>query len=105
MFKQYKRTNIAEMHPYISYNNETGITIGNLDPAATLGDITDVVNALSVESGTWACELDGAKDALEDGALWSDHHQEALECLHGQILCFERESEREDDEQIDESTY
>lgn len=36
------------------------------------------------------CDLDGAKAALEDGSLWSDGDQEALELLHSAIRDFEK---------------
>lgn len=53
-------------------------------PAASAGDICDVVAGIRAGESV-CCDLDGAKDALEDGSLWTDEDQPALEALHWAI--------------------
>lgn len=76
---------------FINYNTNTGFTIDTYrNPNCAFGEITDVVKAINNEDENVCCSLDGAKDALEDGSIWEDSDQTAIEALHTYITDFER---------------
>ena len=71
---------------FINYNPMTGFSINTFrEPNGycnedVLGLVEDVQNGASS-----CCMLDGAKDALEDGSLWTDEQQEIVESIHSVI--------------------
>jgi transcriptional regulator with XRE-family HTH domain len=76
---------------FINYDKNTGLSIDSFrNPSATVGDITDLVAAVKTEDESITCQLEGAKDALEDGSIWQDDDQEALEEVHDFIARFEK---------------
>lgn len=74
------------MTDFINYNPLTGFSInsfretGGWCNADVLGLVEDVQNGAS-----GFCMLEGAKDALEDGSLWTDEQQEIVESIHNVI--------------------
>ena len=76
---------------YINYHpgtmdEEAGYTILD-DVEYMLGDIQDLVEA--VQGGyTMSCPLEGAADALQDGGLWQDSQQAAIEDVYHEIMNF-----------------
>ena len=76
---------------FINYDQHTGLSIDTFrDPSATVGDITDLVAAVKSEDESITCQLEGAKDALEDGSIWGDGDQDALEEVHDLIIRFSK---------------
>lgn len=77
---------------FINYNVNTGISINTYRHASGYAnsDVTGLIDdILAGRHGN--CPLDGAKDALEDGALWqgSNATQEILEEIHAAICEWE----------------
>lgn len=74
---------------FINYQLKTGLSITtDRLPGASAGDIVDLTIAFEIGTGGVCCDLDGAKDALEDGAVWEDTpiSQETLEEIHA-LIC------------------
>ncbi len=70
-----------------NYDKNTGLSIDTFrNPSATMGEITDLVEAVKNGDESVVCQLEGAKDALEDGMIWGDGDQEALEEVHNTIM-------------------
>ena len=82
---------------FINFDSMKGITINTHRNNGNFGEITDFVDDYQDEIHC-CCPLDGAKEALEDGALWqgSSVTTETLEAIHAAITFFE------DNEQIAE---
>lgn len=73
---------------FINYNVNNGLSINTFRGAgATVGDIGDLAEAVTSGDENVCCDLEGALDALEDGAYWggSNVTQEALEEIHALI--------------------
>lgn len=76
---------------FINYDQHTGLSIDTFrNPSASIGDITDLVEAVKNGDESVVCHLEGAKDALEDGMIWGDGDQEALEEVHDLIIRFSK---------------
>lgn len=76
---------------FINYDQHTGLSIETFrNPSASIGDITDLVEAVKNGDESVVCQLEGAKDALEDGSIWQDDDQSALEEVHDFISRFEK---------------
>ena len=76
---------------FINFTPERGLEIRPYrHPKCVAGDITDLVIDLRFRDIAVSCPLDGAKEALEDGRLWKDDDQEAIEEAHAAILEHER---------------
>lgn len=79
---------------YINYAPATGVSINTFrkPEGYANNDVRGLVEDIRAErQGT--CDLDGAEAALEDGSLWSDGDQEALELLHNAIRDFKNREE------------
>jgi hypothetical protein len=80
------------MKYFINFNVNTGISIDTYRGASgyansdVAGLVDDIVNGVDGN-----CPLEGAKEALEDGAVWSNSAAtpDVLELLHGTITHFE----------------
>lgn len=84
------------MSDFINYTPMTGVTIDSYRKPE--GSFNDDVRGLvdDVRAGRpGCCDLDGALAALEDGSLWTDEDQEAIESVHAAIKDFEREASAE----------
>jgi hypothetical protein len=76
---------------FINYDKNTGLSIDTFrNPSATIGEITDLVEAVRTGNESVSCQLEGAKDALEDGMIWGDGDQAALEEVHDLIIRFNK---------------
>jgi len=72
---------------FINYDKNTGLSIDTFRyPSATVGDITDLVEAVRTGNESVSCQLEGAQDALEDGMIWGDGDQGALEEVYNTII-------------------
>lgn len=74
------------MTHFINYSPVTGLSISTFRSAEGYanGDVIGLVE--DIHAGRPGnCPLDGALDAIEDGALWQDADQETLEELHALI--------------------
>lgn len=72
---------------FINYDKNTGLSIDTFrNPSGTIGEITDLVEAVKSGSESITCQLEGAQDALEDGMIWGDGDQEALEEVYNTII-------------------
>jgi hypothetical protein len=75
------------MTDFINYNPMTGFSINTFRDSDgyynddVLGLVEDVQNGASS-----CCMVEGAKDALEDGSLWTDAQQEIVESIHNAIV-------------------
>lgn len=79
---------------FINFAPMTGVSINTFRKPEGYAndDVRGLVEDIRANrAGT--CDLDGAKAALEDGSLWNDDGQEALELLHSAISDFEVEAE------------
>lgn len=75
---------------FINYDQHTGLSIDSYrNPSATVGDITDLIAAVKSEDESITCQLEGAKAALEDGSIWQDDDQDALEEVHDLVIRFQ----------------
>lgn len=75
---------------FINYDQHTGLSIDTFrNPSATVGDITDLVEAVKNGNESIVCQLEGAKGALEDGSIWQDDDQDALEEVHDLVIRFQ----------------
>lgn len=53
---------------FVNYTPNNGVSVNSWrEPAATVGDIGDILEAIEKGRGSWCCDLDGAIDALWDG--------------------------------------
>jgi hypothetical protein len=73
------------MKMFLNYDVNAGLSINSGRTSnASVGDIAEL--ALAYQGGTEnvCCQLDGAKDALEDGSFWQGTSvtQETLEMIH-----------------------
>ena len=74
---------------FINYDpNYTGITINPFrkPDAIEVGDVVGLVEYMMADKPC-CCDLEGAIDALEDGAVWegTDATEEVLEAIHNAI--------------------
>lgn len=80
---------------FINYNVNTGISITTHRQVLGVANsyVTGLVDDILAERNG-CCPLDGAKDALEDGTLWtgSDATPEILEEIHSAICEWEAEN-------------
>lgn len=79
------------MSYFINYDVNTGLSINTFrNNGYANSDVGGLVDDIVAEREGY-CSLDGAKDALEDGAFWagSNATQEILEELHALICEFE----------------
>lgn len=71
---------------FINYDHTTDtLTIDSFrKPNAAAGDIMDLVAAITAkdESICYSGDFDAALAATEDGSIWKDEEQQALEDLH-----------------------
>lgn len=82
------------MNYFLNYSVDAGLSIKtSRDPSATAGDIRDLVAAYQSKDESVVCDLDGALGALEDGSLWQDSDQEAIEDVHAFISEWERDEQ------------
>lgn len=74
------------MNYFINYDPNTGISINTYRQTNGYAN-DDVVELVAdiVAGRPGCCPLEGAKDALEDGSLWNDKDQEAIEAIHNLI--------------------
>lgn len=77
---------------FINYTDQ-GITINPFrKPECLHGDLADLINAAASSNEYVCCNLEGAKDALEDGdylgRIGAD--QETVEAIHSAICDYER---------------
>jgi hypothetical protein len=73
---------------FINYDVNEGLSIDSFRNAnASIGDIADLAMAYQNADENVYCDLEGAKDALEDGSFWDGLSitQETLEILHSFI--------------------
>ena len=78
---------------FINYSRQSGITISTSRQAeGYAGDLADVLEAIKKEGAAVCCDLDGAKDALCDGAYLAQiaAEQEEVEELYNAIVDFEK---------------
>jgi len=70
------------MSYFINFHRITGLSLSQTRDAEYLqADVTGLVDNM-MDGHDGCCPLEGAKDALEDGSLWKDEHQESLEAIH-----------------------
>ncbi len=81
---------------FINYNRNTGINFSTSRQAeGYAGDLADVLEAIKKEGAAVCCDLEGANDALCDGAYLAqvDADKDAVEELYNAIVNFERAQE------------
>lgn len=82
----------TKMNHFINFSVNTGLSINAYRKVnSSASDIIDLALAVTRGDENVTCDLEGAKDALEDGAAWAgtDVTQEALEEIHDLICEFE----------------
>lgn len=78
---------------FINYNRQSGIAFSISRQAdGYWGDLADVLEAIKTEGAAVCCDLDGAKDALCDGAYLAQigAGQDEVEELYNAIVDFEK---------------
>lgn len=85
------------MNYFINYNAQTDhVSINTFRESGGFfrDDIKDLVYDVEIGHSS-SCDLEGAKDALQDGEIWKGSivKQETLEVIHAAISEFELESQ------------
>ena len=97
------------MNYFLNYTPTAGISINSFrKPETSFGELADLVRAVTKENENVSCSLEGAKDALEDGAYLEEIGvqdtleegtclekppeltQEAVEEIHSEIATWEK---------------
>lgn len=74
---------------FINYSRDNGVTISTFrNASAYAGDLSDVLEAVAKDGAAVCCDLDGAKDALRDGAYLASvkADQDAVEAVYNAIV-------------------
>ena len=79
------------MNFFINYDPQIGVTIAtHRKPDAVAVDDVIVLVDYVLSEQSCCCPLDGSKDALEDGSLWNNIDQPAIELIHAAITDHEK---------------
>jgi hypothetical protein len=76
------------MKMFLNYDVNAGLSINSgMTPNASVGDIADLAIAYQNGNENVCCQLECAKNALEDGSFWQGTGvtQETLEMIHAFI--------------------
>lgn len=74
---------------FINFNRNTGLSLNSYrNPSALAGDVSDILYAIENDGACITCDLEEAKDALEDDHYLSDMNitQETIEELRQFIV-------------------
>ena len=71
---------------YINFHPETGVSVNiyRQPVGVASADIAGLVEDYR-KNRAGCCPLEGAMEALEDGSLWSDDQQDAVEDIHHDV--------------------